>query len=370
MKTLSELCAASGNFPPERLQKLEQALIEHHKSDMPWYLRGIVGIGAWLASLFFLAFAITLIGWQEEHQQTIGVFGIVLLVVAVVVGRQPWGIFAGQCALAISLAAQAMIYYGFVDEHQHPMGTITAFSLLFATALYFAFPHFLSRLLTCFFALQLTLLWIYTGSDGGPFSTYSLTPELSGTLILYWGFHLAAICGCFLCLRYSVLLAPLGYALVASLAAWQIENLFNIWHFSTVITYSPAFVMLIIFHLSTGTTALTLFVVSAWAAGGLSALREKPQLFAGLALALAAMSALGAGGILLALLFMLLGLALQHHALLGLGLLLLPFFLSHYYYNLHLDLLAKSGVLICSGLLLLLLRTGIQRWAFIHKEPT
>jgi hypothetical protein len=366
MKTLSELCATSGDFPPERLQKLEQALIEDHQSDMPWYLRGIVGFGAWLASLFLLAFVIVLIGDQDEHRQTIGIVGSVLLIIAVIVGRQPWGIFAGQCALAISLAAQAMMYYGFVDEHQHPMGTITAFSLIFAAALYFAFPNFLSRLLTCFFALQLTLMWIYTGSDGEPFSTYSLTPELSGTLFLYWGFHLAAICGCFLYLRYSVVLAPLGYAFIGSLAAWQIENLFNVWHYSSVVTYSPAFVVWIVFHIPMGMTALTLFGVSVWAAGGVSALREKAPLFAGLGLALFALVSLGAGGILIALLFMLLGFALQHHAILGLGLLLLPLFLTHYYFNLHLDLLAKSGVLVCSGVLLLLLRSGLARWAFAN----
>jgi len=370
MKTLQELFLTTGHFPPERLQKLEQTLVEDHKTDMPWYLRGIVGIGAWLASLFFLAFTITFIGWQEQHQHTIGIIGIVLLVLAVVAGRQPWGVFAEQCALAVSLAAQAMIYYGFVDEHWHPLGTVTAFSIIFASVLYFVFPLFLSRLLTCFAALQLTLIWIYAGSDGDPFSTTRATSDLSQMVILYWGFHLAAICWCFLRSRNSVLLAPLGYALAASLAAWQIENLFNLWRYSSVITYSPAFVMWIIIHLSTAMTALTLFGVAIWTTGGFSTLRERAPFFLVLAFALAALVAIWAGGILLSLLFLLLGFGLQHRPILGLGLLLLPVFLTHYYFNLNLDLLMKSGVLVGSGIILLLLRSALVRSTFAEVKET
>lgn len=49
MHSLKELCLAPENgetFTPERLNTIEQALIEDHRSDMPWYLRIIVAIGA------------------------------------------------------------------------------------------------------------------------------------------------------------------------------------------------------------------------------------------------------------------------------------------------------------------------------------
>ncbi|MEI9997805.1 MAG: hypothetical protein WDO13_00825 [Verrucomicrobiota bacterium] len=48
--------------------------------------------------------------WHENHQTAVECFGGALLVLASVVGRQPWGIFVGQCALAVSLAGQVMIY--------------------------------------------------------------------------------------------------------------------------------------------------------------------------------------------------------------------------------------------------------------------
>lgn len=368
MKSLKELCLVSGSaesFGPERLRRVEEALIEDHRSDLPWYLRTIVAIGAWLASCFFLAFAITLIGWQDEHQTTIGCIGVTLLIIAVVVGRQKWGMFIGQCALAVSLAGQAMIYYGFVSEHFHPLGMATALSIGLAALLYFAYPNFLSRLMTCFAALQVTLLWIYAGDNGELFSgPQRVQSDLSQFVLLYWAFHLGAICWCFLRQRHSVLLAPLGYALIASLAAWQVENLSNAWIRSTVITYSIPWVEWMYFNLRIGLTALTLFGVSIWAAGGISALREKAPFFIGLALALAALVWFGSGGVLLALLFLLLGFSLQNRVILGLGLILFPVFLTHYYYNLNLDLFAKSGVLIGSGLVMLLLRAGLTRWVF------
>jgi hypothetical protein len=321
-----------------------------------------------VASCFFLGSAIQLIGWQAEHRTTIGIIGAALLILAVAVGRQTWGVFVGQCALAVSLAGQAMIYYGFVNGQHHPQATAMVFSIVLAALLYVVYPNFLSRLMTCFAALQITLFWIYTGNNGGLFA-YQVRSDLSQFVLFYWAFHLAPICWCFLRPRHSVLFAPLGYALVASLASWQVENLCNalagtVYARSTEISYSPVWIEWILLHVRTALTALTFFGVSVWAAGGISILREKAPLFIGLALALAALLWLGSGGVLLALLFMLLGFSLQNRAILGLGIILFPIFLTHYYYNLNLDLLAKSGVLIGSGAVVLLLRAGLARWAF------
>jgi uncharacterized membrane protein len=219
-------------------------------------------------------------------------------------------------------------------------------------------------------ALQVTLFWIYSNNtDDGLLDASWTQSDISSFVLFYWAFHLAGIGFCFLRPRHSVLLAPLGYALVLSLSAWQMEGLFNLWTPLTVITYSPAWLEWMVLHLRVGMTAITFFVVSIWAAGGMAVLRQKAPLFIGLILALLYLVALGSGGVILALLLLLLGFSLQHHAILGLGLILFPIFLTHYYYNLDLDLLAKSGVLIGSGFVMLLLRGGISRWLFpSHKE--
>jgi len=372
MKSLKELCLSPKNnesFGPERMTQIEQALIEDHKSDMPWYLRIIVGIGAWLASCFFLGFVIVLVGDQEEHRITIGFIGIALLVAAVIIGRQKWGIFIGQCALAVSLAGQAMIYWGYLPEQHHTIGSATAFSIGLATLLYLVYPDFLSRLLTCFAALQITLFWIYVGNNGDLFSdAYRARPEFSLLLTLCWMLHLGGICWCFLRGRNFSLLAPLGYALLISLATWQLESLIRIWSYAYEVHYSIASINWVLYHQRIILTALTLFGISTWAVGGISILHNKAPLFIGLALALTALVWLGAGGIILALLFLLLGFSLQNRPILGLGLIMLPVFLIHYYYNLNLDLLAKSGVLIGSGLVLLMLRTSLARWTLTDPK--
>lgn len=373
MKTFKELCLApesAGSFSEERLQRIESALVDDHRSDMPWYLRLIIGIGAWIASLFFLGFAGTLIGWREEDRAAFGIIGVVLLVVAVAVGRRKWGVFAGQCALAVSLAAQAMIYYGFVNEHFHPLATVVVFSIALAAVLYIAYPNFLSRLMTCFAALQITLLWAYGGDGDYLFGPTRVQSDLSQLVFCYWALHLAAICWCFMRTRSASLVAPLGYAFIVSLGVWQMEILRNFWIHSTEITYSLPWVEWMFLHLRLGLTALALFGVSIWAAGGIPALRARAQLFAGFAMVLVFLVWLGSGGVLLALLFMLLGFSLQNRLILGLGLILFPVFLTHYYYNLNLDLLAKSGVLVGSGLVMLLLRAVLAWTVFAEFKET
>ncbi len=370
MKSLKDLCLASAdapNFGPERLHQLEAALVEDHRNDLPWYLRAIMAIGAWVASLFFLGFVITIIG-PNKVNTGIGIVGIILLVVAVAVGRQSWGLFAGQCALAVSLAAQAMIYIGFLNEHQHPLGDATIYSIVLAGVLYVAYPAFLSRLLTCFASFQITLFWLkgewmddLSGQTGGMFSAV--------LLLLFWGLHLGLIVGCFLRPRHAILLAPLGYATVASLVAWQMENLCQVWwHFSGTFS-SDLRLQSLCAYLRVGLTASTLLLVAVWAAGGLPALKKRKQLFLGLVLALATLVALYSGAVLLALLLILLGFSLQNRAILGLGLLTLPVFLTFYYYNLRLDLLMKSGVLVGSGVVVLLVRTGLSRGLFAEEAP-
>ncbi len=76
MKTLREFCfEESDAFPPERLAKLDVALQADHHAGMPWYLRVVVGFGAWVSSLFFLGSAIALVGWDHPNQTFIGILG-------------------------------------------------------------------------------------------------------------------------------------------------------------------------------------------------------------------------------------------------------------------------------------------------------
>lgn len=99
-----------------------------------------------------------------------------------------------------------------------------------------------------------------------------------------------------------------------------------------------------------GLTA-ALIVLIAWAAGTTRNLTKEPLLAAVAGSAL--LGCLSAPGILLSICLMILGYARSDKHLVSGGAVLMPVFLFLYYYNLDLTLMAKAGVLVCSGLVLL-----------------
>ena len=107
--------------------------------------------------------------------------------------------------------------------------------------------------------------------------------------------------------------------------------------------FSPAIINILL------TAALIALI--GWAAGGVEKLKSEP-LSAAAAGALC-LGIVSAPGILLAVGLMILGYTQHDKVALILGGLLLPLFLSLYYYNLDLTLMAKSGILIASGAVLL-----------------
>lgn len=369
MQTLQQLLTfpeTTEAFSPERRQKLDQALAEDNRSDMPWYLRFIIAVGAWLASAFFIGFFLVLIGSEDKNRLDLGIAGLVLLVGSTTLFRQKLGLFVNQCCLAASLAGQFMIYFGFLPEHHHTLGSAVVLSIGLAAVLYWLYPDMLQRLITCVAALQLTLAWIYLGSNG---EDWMIRNDSGHDALLlgsfYWALHLVTLGWCLMrTSRRSMDLAPLGYALVISLAAWQFENLGGLWAHNEIasgwfpsqaeVEWSD--------HIRPICTALMFFGVVVWAAGGKETLPRFVLPYAGLACALFAIVWLGAGGVLLPLLLITLGFFIESRVILGMGLILLPIFLFSYYYNLHLDLLAKSVALAGAGLALLLLRAGLKRW--------
>ena len=77
----------------------------------------------------------------------------------------------------------------------------------------------------------------------------------------------------------------------------------------------------------------------------------------------AGLAALSTPGLLAALFLAALGHATYHWQITTLGLVSLPVFLWKYYYSLEIDFLAKSGVLVASGAVLL-----VARWAITHSR--
>jgi hypothetical protein len=74
-----------------------------------------------------------------------------------------------------------------------------------------------------------------------------------------------------------------------------------------------------------------------------------------------ALVTVGAPGVATSVLILVIGFSIGNRALFGLGVLALVGYLAHFYYALHMTLLAKSAVLAATGVVLLLARVGM-RW--------
>jgi hypothetical protein len=364
MTTLRNLFADAA---PERLSAIEQALTVDETTHTPWYIQVLIVIGAWLASFFLLFFVFCLVGQsllQDEHRDMLGVIGAVLLVATVALRRQVSGLFPAQCCLALSLAAQGMLLFGFIPDNAETFGWVTLLMSVIAAALYFLYPDFLHRTVTTLFAIQLSYWWICQDSIFGPSEFTLLTPGLRFLLLdLHFLATLAGILWCFLPSGWHELRRPLGYALVASLAIASVHPFVFGWFMDESSHLAAGAKVVYPWYIQIGPviTAAAFFIVTVWAAGGKPALvRYRPQwsvfvAFLGLFLFLQMSS------VLLALTILLLGFALQNRPILGLGLVLFVFFLGHYYYALGLDLMEKACVLVLSGGLLLILRSRLAQ---------
>jgi uncharacterized membrane protein len=161
---------------------------------------------------------------------------------------------------------------------------------------------------------------------------------------------------------YDKILRPIGYGLV--LALLQIDTVYffiaelrSLWSSSPseFISYAPL--------IGTSLVALTLlWVVKHLLDQEAITLNSSIGILAIIATLLFSVLSLFAHGMVTALLILLLGFATGNRILMGLGLLALFGFMSHYYYQLQHTLLFKSMVLAVSGLLLLSVRQGLQKY--------
>ena len=94
---------------PDATADRAAALIENMHSIQPWYIRTMVGFGAWLASLLLIGFVAS-IGFVAEGAFI--VIGLGMIVAAVTVRKRFDSDFMVQSTLAVSLAGQGLFAFG------------------------------------------------------------------------------------------------------------------------------------------------------------------------------------------------------------------------------------------------------------------
>ncbi len=316
--------------------------LQRQTPPQPWYIRAMVGVGAWIASLLLIGF-IGSLAFTVDGAYT--VVGLLFVVAATVVRWKNDNDFLVQSSLAVSLAGQALFAWGFMQ-----MTGVREIEFLFmlvivvSGVLFVVFPDRIHRVIMVLIAgASLTgLLYAWDAKYLVPV----LGPLLAGGLVaVHFGQAevVASGRGAFLRpLMSGLMLGAFGVLLLSTLyvlpeTGWNLDIYPRPWISTLLLGALLMFLCLrvwtdIIGHDSraVGSAAAVVIVVAAgsWAAPGL----------------------------LLALIVVLLGTASGQRSMIGAGIGFLAVFLTAYFYGIQVTMLTKSMTLVATGIGVLLAR--------------
>lgn len=320
---------------PDQMPAAENALHELAAGATsphdPLVLRLLLALASWVASGFLYGFVAVAFGFNDVSAMT---FGLLVMVVCIIIHQRlrPSHFFFQQFLLATMICGHLVALFGFmmqigssVDRLLILASTQTLLSLvtipLFARGAYQAGALLLS-----------ITFWILTILEADAVGIYH-------ALLLAQTVALAAIVLAF-SRRSSI-----AYALAVSLGAsiflldWMQSDL---WRSPISAPLWPANLSLVLFTAALG---YRLVPRQQWL---------HPTVVTLTAL-LILLTFLSTPGLLFALNLLLLGYALRDAVFLAIGLTALPVFLVFFYYTLQISLLEKSGILLASGLVCLLI---------------
>lgn len=342
---------AEGLATPDMEGDVRAALAKSMHEEIPWYLRTLVGIGAWAATGFLLAFLLLIAGLRDEVARMVA--GALIAAAAVWVRRTTRAEFLKQAAVAASLAGVGLFMVG-IGRISNSAAAIGAAGVLLAVVLVFLMPDRVHRFLMAIFgAMSLTFVMdveVWHGLEIGTLVIVAATAyvwrvgvrnrsEATAEMLEPVGYGLVvALFGAMLFDSASLLVAQLTREIAREHARAALGPL-------TTIGITLALIALIWSideeHGTSHTSGASFAAITGAAALGAGSLYS-PGIVA------------GAAGLMLAF-------DRRNPVLLGMAVVFLLVFGSVYYYNLDLTLLEKSGVLAGSGLLLLAIRSRIAR---------
>lgn len=325
------------------IESVTEALVAHESSgsESPVAIRILVGVGAWLASLFLIGFAV-IAGLADEG---VGwVTGGVALGGSIALRRSAGAgsIFRNQFALSVGAMGQLLLVFHAAESFDFRGGLF--FAVLLALVMLAVFPDPVQR-----FASTITAVLCLTGAMAeGPDAL------AVADMMAIW-----VAAGVWVLFEHETALQR------SALADWQLPVAFGL-----VVSLA----VLLMPSIAGAASATRPLVTGAMAIGlialGYRAGREiKPPLTPNhrvggilVVVALAWLTAM-APGIMAGLLAMGLGLRRSHPVLFVGAAGFFVAFVVAFYYHLDVSLLAKSAALIGAGLLLLVARAGLLRGA-------
>lgn len=313
--------------------------------ESPWYMRVLTGFSGWLAALFLLGFVGSAFVWAIDNATLSLAVGAVMILAAYTILRHAQNEFVEHLALALSLAGQALLFWGIFRLNSPGWSASTwLWIALLEMALTWWMPSFVHRVFSAFVAatalsvafalmhvpyvmdsvLLLVMAWIWL-------NLFRYPQHLGRWRAVGYGLVLALIP-----LKGSVLFQASGTGWRAQ--PFQVESWLQPWMAELL------------------TVAVVLYVVWRLLQRYQHDTGDRFSLLVLAASLLFALLSLEAPGLATALVILLLGFAVGNRVLLGLGIAALLFFVSAYYYLLDITLLAKAGHLLVIGVTSLVLR--------------
>ena len=317
----------------EQLLSPEQAeSLATFEEDVPWYVKAVTGMGAWVASWFFIGFFVALVSDSEGVVMTLGAL---LCLATIGLRRSPLAHtsdFWQQVSLSAHLAGQLMVVITFAFESESVFAT-GMLLLVLETVCIFFYPDIVGRFL--FTNAAVLGAGLCLGEAGEKAGWELLVTGLALALTALWFDS-----GRFLKSRWGRLHAPVTMGLVtAFFGVLLAAALSGDWFMQS----GPLSVLVF--------TSLTVV---------LSYLLGAPML------ALVGLGLLGAltwtvPGLMAALLVMMLSFHAGNRGGQAIALAALAAFGSFFYYSLELTFVLKSATLVASGALLLMIRGVVHR---------
>jgi hypothetical protein len=318
----------------------------------PWFVRVMLGIAGWIGALFLLGFVGAGFVFVMKNSGVQFLVGAGACAAAVAIFRAaPKNDFVAQFGLAVSFAGQALMVAAAVQWFDRSTIGIALFIALQQAVLFILVPNFVHRLWT---AWSGALAAAYALLDAGLFAFTPAATTLAFAWVALSQFRLASHGSIVRAGMYGLALAAAQTAVMHGGLAYSV--LFG--GGSRVFVLGEPGVWL-------GRAAS--FAVLAWAVAallrreglGLSSGPGRVGFAGALILGLVSIKAPGVAPMVV---ILVLGYANADRILVGLGILGLLGYLSHYYYALHATLLEKSMLLVATGIALLGVRLAMRQW--------
>jgi len=314
--------------------------------ETPWYVRAMVGLGAWLASLLLIGF----VAGISLATDGVTVVGLLLVAAAVVLRRQTENDFVVQSTLAASLAGQALFMFGITqlvsgDVIEVACGVLVAMSIV----LFVIFPDPIHRVISVLLAVGALAVLLYASEAQALVPV--LGPALAAALVVVNRNRAGLTAG-----GKGHLVPPLENGLMlAGFGCLLLSTVYLLPELGAFSFYPRPWISTLLL----GALLLSLGrrILPTWA--GDTTRTAGPVV--GVLLVGIIAAAWNAPGLLLALIVLLLGVSSGNHFFAGAGLVFLAAFLALWFYGIEVSLLVKSITLAASGVVILLARSLLMR---------